>query len=196
MIVCMRYPRGVLLVLALGILIALSPGHAFASNGAGDATPSSSELVESPEEFDGDVISFTGEAIGEMMTRGDMAWLHLNDDAYRDRNVEEGAPLGGYNSGMAVWVPAELTETIATFGDHAHEGDIVRVTGTFNAACPEHGGDMDIHASSLEVVTPGHRVEDPVHPRKLVWAVALSILALGAFLADRLRTRAEDTQGM
>lgn len=189
-------PWSVGLALTLGILMALAPGQAFASDVPGDAGPSSSELVESPAEFDGDTIIFTGEVIGEMMTRGDMAWLHLNDDAYRDRNVEEGAPLGGYNSGMAVWIPLESTKGELTFGDHEHEGDVVRISGTFNAACPEHGGDMDIHASSLEVVTPGHRVDDPVSPAKVVWAIVLSMIALAAFLADRLRARVADTMGV
>ncbi|MEA5074978.1 MAG: hypothetical protein VB139_01345 [Coriobacteriia bacterium] len=186
---------GVRVILAVNLLIALVPGCAHAA-ASGVAPRTSTELVASPAEFDGEAVAFTGEVIGESMERGDMAWLHLNDDAYRDRNVEEGAPLGGYNSGMAVWIPAEAASTVVTFGDHAHEGDVVRISGTFNAACPEHGGDMDIHASSLEVVTPGHRVDDPVDPGKVVWAIVLSMAALVAFLADRLRARAEDTRGM
>jgi hypothetical protein len=186
-------PRArLLLLVTVGVVLALSPAAAYAIATVYEA-PTSTELVESPAEYDGDIITFTGEAIGEVMVRGDMAWLHLNDDAYRDRNVEEGAPLGGYNSGMAVWIASDQTTAITHFGDHAHEGDVVRVTGTFNAACPEHGGDMDIHATSLEVITPGHKVEDPVDPGKLVWAVLLSVLAVAAFLVDRSRTRAEDT---
>jgi hypothetical protein len=59
----------------------------------------SGELVESPKEFDGTEITFVGEAVGESMRRGDMAWLHLNDDAYMERNVEEGASLGGVQLG-------------------------------------------------------------------------------------------------
>lgn len=186
-------PRARLLLLVmLGVVLVSSPAAAYAIGTVYEA-PTSTELVESPAEYDGAIITFTGEAIGEAMVRGDMAWLHLNDDAYRDRNVEEGAPLGGFNSGMAVWIASDQTTAITHFGDHAHEGDVVRVTGTFNAACPEHGGDMDIHATSLEIVTPGHKVEDPVDPSKLVWAVLLSVLAVAAFLVDRSRTRAEDT---
>lgn len=188
--------RGTRVILMMSVLVALAPGYAYASDASGYPVRSSAELVGSPAEYDGATIAFTGEAIGERMSRGGMAWLHLNDDAYRDRNIEEGAPLGGYNSGMAVWVPGELTEAIATFGDHAHEGDVVRITGTFSAACAEHGGDMDIHASSLDVVVPGHRVDDPVSPGKVVWAIMLSMVALAAFLAHRLRSRVEDTPGM
>lgn len=151
---------------------------------------SSIELVERPKEYDGKTIDFQGEAIGEVMVRGDHAWIHLNDDAYYAENVEEGAALGGFNSGMAVWLPTELAERIGLYGDYKHEGDIVEVTGTFNPACAIHGGDMDIHATSLKVVVPGHDVVDPVHPGKVFWAFGLAILAGALFAAERLVRRA------
>lgn len=149
--------------------------------------PSSSSLIEQPKEFDGETVSFRGEAIGEAMRRGEMAWLHVNDDAYYVKNVEEGAQLGGYNTGMPVWIPADLAGQIAYFGDYKHEGDIIEVRGTFNAACAEHGGDMDIHASELEIIEPGHEVVDEVHPDKIVWAAGLSLLAGALFALTRRR---------
>lgn len=157
--------------------------------------PSSADLVDTPKQHDGTEVTFTGEAIGEAMVRGKMAWLHLNDDSYYVKNVEEGAELGGYNTGMPVWLPAEDARRVTHFGDYKHEGDIVRVRGVFNAACAEHGGDMDIHAVSLEVVTPGHAVVDPVHPDKVVWAVGLSLLAAGLFVAARSKARATERAG-
>lgn len=150
--------------------------------------PTSAELVESPKTYDGTSVTFTGEAIGEVMVRGDYAWIHLNDDAYEVKNVEEGAKLGGYNSGMAVFLPSELTSAIDTYGDYKHEGSIVQVVGTFNAACKEHGGDMDIHAMSLKLVVPGHEVVDPVRPWKVWLALALAAIAAGLWLLER-RTR-------
>jgi hypothetical protein len=108
-------------------------------------------------------VTFHGEAIGEVMVRDSYAWIHLNDDAYMEQNVEEGAKLGGYNSGMAVWVPADLANQIDTYGDYKHEGTIVEVTGVFNAACKEHGGDLDIHATSLRILRPrGRRSGTPL----------------------------------
>ena len=62
----------------------------------------SASLVENASAWDGHVVAFKGEAIGEAMARGKMAWVHLNDDAYMWRNIEEGAKLNGYNSGHAV----------------------------------------------------------------------------------------------
>jgi len=61
----------------------------------------------------------------------------VNDDAYMWKNIEEGAVLGGYNSGHAVWISSDLAGRITHFGDFAHEGDVVEVTGVFNAACRE-----------------------------------------------------------
>lgn len=174
------------LALALLALVALTAGCRAA--GTPEPSPnesSSADLVEQPKEFDGESVTFAGEVIGEAMARGDMAWLHINDDAYYLRNVEEGAQLGGYNTGMAVWLPAGLTEEIEYFGDYEHEGDIVEVEGVFNAACPEHGGDMDIHATALSVLEQGHEVVDEVKPQKVVWAVVLAVVALALYVFER-----------
>lgn len=147
--------------------------------------PSSAGLVERPKDFDGTSVEFVGEVVGDRMVRGEFAWLHLNDDPYYLKNVEEGAHLGGYNSGQAVWLPRTLADKVTTIGDHDHEGDVVKVTGTFNAACGEHGGDMDIHADLLEVLTPGHPVEDPVHPWKIILALALLAAAGATWMVQR-----------
>ncbi|MDI6900723.1 MAG: hypothetical protein QMC79_03410 [Anaerosomatales bacterium] len=173
---------GYVLAAALVALTCAAPGLAHA------ATPSSADLVEDPTAWDGQTIEFTGEAIGEAMSRGDEVWLHLNDDAYARGTIEEGGPLSGYNSGHAVVVPPQMAERVTVFGDHKHRGDLVRVTGVFSAACSEHGGDMDIHASALAVVERGHDVTDPVATGKL-WALAittgLALLTAGAYLARR-----------
>lgn len=147
--------------------------------------------------WNGKTVTFHGEAIGEVMVRGDYAWIHLNDDAYMEKNVEEGATLAGYNSGMAIWVPAELTKQIDTYGDYKHEGTIVEITGVFNAACKEHGGDMDIHATSLRIIRPGHLVVDPIAPWKVWLALALIALAFGLWRLDRMtRNRISPHRGV
>ncbi len=138
----------------------------------------SASLVENANAWNGRVIAFKGEAIGESMVRGKMAWIHLNDDAYMWKNIEEGAKLDGYNSGHAVWVPAEVATKIRFFGDFKHEGDVVKIVGTFNAACSQHGGDMDIHASTLEVVRVGHPVHHVFNTSRAIIAAVLLVLAL------------------
>jgi len=174
----------VLIVLTALLVLTVAPAWA-ADASIPKNDPNSAQLVEKPKEFDGTTVTFTGEAIGELMARGDYAWIHLNDDAYEERNVEEGAELGGYNSGMAVWVPTELTTPIDTYGDHKHEGSIVQIAGTFNAACKEHGGDMDIHATSLTLIRPGHVVVDVIPSWKAWLALVLIAGAAGLWWIER-----------
>jgi len=168
-------------VLALAFLMAASflnsTGTAF-----GDArTASSTELVEHPAEWDGVTVTFEGEAIGEAMVRGGHAWIHVNDDAYARASIEAGAKLAGFNSGMPVYLPAEEAEKIEDFGSHTVQGDLVRVVGVFRAASPEHGGEMLIEGSSLEVVRGGSAIEDPLKPWK-VWLAAVLAAACGGVL--------------
>jgi hypothetical protein len=170
------------------LLVALIGLVGCRASGTPEASPnvySSGDLVERSEEHDGTIVEFTGEAIGESMVRGEYAWLHLNDDAYYLKNVEEGAELGGYNTGMPVWLPASEARAITYFGDYKHEGDVVTVSGTFNAACAEHGGDMDIHAVTLAVLRTGHTVADPVRPAKVAWALGLGLIAALLYAVQR-----------
>ncbi len=183
---------GALAVLAAAVMIVLlARGLATPVAGKPDVSPNEptgAELVERWESWDGRQVTFTGEVIGDLMHRGDGAWIHLNDDAYYLRNIEEGAPLGGYNSGHAVWLPAALAERVSYAGRYAYQGDVVAVEGVFNAACAAHGGDMDIHASDLAVISTGHSVIDPIEDAKFVWAVVLSVLAALLWSIER-RTR-------
>jgi len=182
----MRRPTALILVLLMLVALFLVSGcRASGTPEPSPNVPSSLGLVEEPKIYDGVEVDFTGEVIGEAMVRGDMAWLHINDDAYYVRNVEEGAELGGYNAGMAVWLPADNAAAIMHFGDYKHEGDIVTIVGTFNAACAEHGGDMDIHARELTVVKAGHVVVDQIRPEKVIVAVVLALLVVALYLLDR-----------
>jgi hypothetical protein len=190
--------RTLMVVLAMLVVSTFVAVPAFAAEAPiPENDPTSAQLVDTmnvPGDiakglfYNGKTITFTGEAIGEVMVRGDHAWIHLNDDAYMDTNVEEGAALGGYNSGMAIWVPSALTKQIDTYGDYKHEGSIVQIVGTFNGACKEHGGDTDIHATTLTMIRPGHVVDDSTPPWKAALAAGLAALAAGLYWLER-RTR-------
>lgn len=183
-----RNAARILVLAALVVAFAAPPAAAFAQADPSPNNPSSIELVEQPKRWDGESVTFRGEAIAERMVRGANAWIHLNDDGYYLKNVEEGSGLHGYNSGMPVWLPAELTNGIQTYGDYKHEGEVVEVRGIFNAACSEHGGDMDIHATELTRVLPGRPAIDAVKPWKLAVAILLAVLAAGLWWAARVST--------
>lgn len=182
----------VVAAILLVFLIVRKPGV----TGTGWVNPneySSTALIETPKKFDGKVVEFTGEAVGESMARSagegkKGAWIHLNDDAYMNRGVEAGGGFNGYNSGMAIWVePASLTHAIEHYGRYKENGDIVRITGTFNAACAEHGGDMDIHATGVEIVRRGKTITHKVYAWKIASAIFLVILALAMLAINRRR---------
>jgi hypothetical protein len=69
------------------------------------------------------------------------------------------------------------------------------VDGVFNAACAQHGGDMDIHATSIEQVAPGRDAEDPIRPQKAVFALLLVLISGGLWWAER-RARHRERAGL
>jgi hypothetical protein len=152
-------------------------------------SPGSAALVEDAQHWDGQVVQFTGEAIGEAMRRGAMAWIHLNDDAYGLADASANPGLAGYNSGIAVWVDSAMASWIASFGDYRRHGDLVEVMGTFHAACPQHGGDTDIHATSLRIVRPGYTTVQLIRSSRMIAAAILAGLTLGLLFVNLLLDR-------
>jgi hypothetical protein len=152
-------------------------------------TVNSAALVENAKAWNDRQIQFSGEAIGERMIRGEMAWIHLNEDSYQGKNLEEGGGFSGYNGGQAVWLSARDALRLTVFGDYNHGGDGVTVTGVFHAACREHGGDMDIHATSVSAVTPGHQVTHAFNGGNAIIAVVLCLAAAGLYFLRRITAR-------
>ncbi len=131
---------------------------------AGLLVLSPSELVSRPESGPREV-TVQGEAIGEVLARGDYSWVNVGDGS----------------TAVGVWVDSEAARTVSVTGSHAWVGDTVVVEGVFYPACPQHGGEPDLHARSLRVLAAGHPAGNRAPPRRTVWAVAL--LALGAISA-------------
>ena len=124
------------------------------------------ELVDHSLQWNGKTVTIEGEAIGEMLPRGDCAWVNVND---------------GTNA-IGVWMPLADAKKIGVYGDYHHTGDTLRVTGTFSRDCAEHGGDVDIHSVSVRLVKAGGEVEHPVSGGKKAAAAGLSAAALLAAL--------------
>ena len=124
------------------------------------------ELVDRSLQWNGKTVTIEGEAIGEMLPRGDCAWVNVND---------------GTNA-VGVWMPLADAKKIGVYGDYHHTGDTLRVTGTFSRDCAEHGGDVDIHSVSVRLVKAGGEVEHPVSGGKKAAAAGLSAAALLAAL--------------
>jgi len=125
-------------------------------------TISSTELINSAKQYDGEEIDYKGEVIGDVMVRGRFAWINVND---------------GKNA-IGIWLPQPLVKEISYAGSYKAKGDIVEVKGKFNRACIEHGGDLDIHAVSLQIVQKGENVDEVISPRKIKVAIAFLIICL------------------
>jgi hypothetical protein len=149
-------------------------------------TVSSADLVEKCRFYNNKQVSFQGEVIGDVMIRGENAWINVNDDIYASRaNVEEGSGLQGYNSGQSIWCNASEVDSIRYTGNYRNSGDIVLIEGVFHRACPEHGGDMDIHASQVELIERGHPVAHILDLRKAWIALFLAFLSVTLYLVNR-----------
>ncbi len=137
-------------------------------------------IMGNMEYYDGKMITIEGEVIGDIMYRGDYAWITVNDDPYSLRkSLEEGGDFVGLsNQGIGVWVSREAAKKIMTCGGYKNKGDIVSITGEFHRACHEHGGDTDIHAANLEVISSGYAFSHPFSYGKLLAVMVLSLICI------------------
>jgi hypothetical protein len=124
------------------------------------------QLVENAAAMDGQTVTVSGEAIGEAMERGDHAWVNIND---------------GTNA-MGIWLPLSDAQSIKIFGDYKHRGDQLQITGVFNRACTEHGGDVDIHSATIKIEKLGYTIEESVASQKIIIGTVLVFLALAICL--------------
>jgi len=121
---------------------------------------SSNELITHAKEYDGKTITYSGEVIGDVMSRGEFAWVNINDG----------------DNAIGVWVSGILAKEINFTGTYKTRGDTLEITGVFHRACLEHGGDLDIHAQTLRKLASGRMVNQKVDFLK----VKIILILLGA----------------
>lgn len=93
------------------------------------------DLIENSKVYDQKQVQLEGEVIGDIMVRGEIAWVNIADDS----------------GALGLVVPVHLIKQL-TPGRYSQRGSIVAVVGTFSRSCPKHGGDMDIHVTELRVI--------------------------------------------
>ncbi len=134
----------------------------------------SGELLSHTHAYDGRTVVFEGEAIQDVMPRGDHLWLNVHDGA----------------NALGVWLPAGMLPPDTRTGDYHQTGDRLRVTAVFRAACPEHGGEVDLHATAVERIGPARPTPHPIAPsRMLLLAFCLPLALLLSTTAARLDRR-------
>jgi hypothetical protein len=124
---------------------------------------SSTELINNAKFYDGKIVVYAGEVIGDVMVRGEYAWININD---------------GENA-LGIWVNKNLAKDIIYAGSYKSKGDWVEVTGVFQRACPQHGGDLDIHAQATRKINSGRGISERLNPAKKNLAlILLGVLSL------------------
>ncbi|MEM3421658.1 MAG: hypothetical protein QW835_03695 [Candidatus Hadarchaeum sp.] len=119
------------------------------------------ELTNEPVKFDGRQVSFRGEVIG-VLIKGEQAWVNVYDNGFA----------------IGVWCKADEARNIFFVGDYTHRGDTVEGVGIYHMACPEHGGDMDIHAISFQIVEKGYTIERPLNMLLVFLSVVITLAAV------------------
>jgi hypothetical protein len=122
----------------------------------------STELINNAKEYDKKEVIYSGEVIGDIMKRDEYAWINVSDG----------------DNAIGIWLPFEETKKIEYTGQYRYRGDIVKITGIFNRACPEHGGDLDIHSKSIEVVERGYEIKTNINFYWLLTGIILFIIAM------------------
>jgi hypothetical protein len=139
-------------------LMLLAPASCFAQS------VSSVELIEKAKEYNNQIVEYEGEVVGDVMGRGNFAWVNVND---------------GKNA-IGVFGKKELINNVIQHkGSYNCKGDIIRVRGVFCRACPQHGGDLDIHLKEVVKVKNGYFIVHHASGSKAITAIGLSIVALG-----------------
>lgn len=111
---------------------------------------SSAELINNSQVYDGLIVSYEGEVIGDVMKRATGTWININD---------------GENA-VGIWGSPFLLKDVVYTGSYKSFGDKIEITGIFHRACPEHGGDLDIHAQSLRKINSGRLKQERLNPDK------------------------------
>jgi hypothetical protein len=120
---------------------------------------SGNSLIENAKTYDGKTVTFEGEAIGDIMARGNHAWINVNDGL----------------RAIGIWAKKDLVDKITCTGNYRFTGDTIKIKGTFHRACAQHGGDLDIHAQEIMIIKKGYARSSPIGWPKIFLAFLLLI---------------------
>ena len=96
------------------------------------------------------------------MKRGNYTWINIGD---------------GSNA-VGIWMKNTDADKVRTFGNDKYKGDVLKVTGIFHRACSDHGGDLDIHADSIEIQSKGYKVSEPLDKNIVKVSMILSAVTI------------------
>ena len=149
-------------MVALKIFLASAFTGILIANGSSIVSVTSDDLINDAKDYDKKEVVYSGEVIGDIMKRGENTWINISDGA----------------NAIGIWITMDMANEIKYTGKYNFTGDTVKVTGMFNRACSEHGGDLDIHASKIEVIKQGHSDLKKINYNFIIVSVILLVVAL------------------
>ncbi len=136
---------------------------------------SANNLIGSGKVYDGKRIIYQGEAIGDIMTRGNFFWINVLDHTSA--------------TAIGIWAPVKFKPLIRFVGTYGVRGDYLEIEGTFNLRCKAHGGELDIHAHDLRTLEQGQFIPQKINPERKKVALYLSAGVLCLLILAVLKKR-------
>jgi hypothetical protein len=130
------------------------------ASGAEGTRVSSAELIEHSERYDGKTVVYSGEIVGDILWRGEYAWITVNDDDYGERPRRRYQELRGGNNGIGIYCRSDMLDSVRFLGSYGTHGDRLQIEGVFRQASTQHGGDTMIEAARVTVVRSGYHIDD------------------------------------
>jgi hypothetical protein len=149
-------------MVALKIFLASAFTAILIANGSPNVTVTSDDLINNAKDYDKKEVVYSGEVIGDIMKRGENTWINVFD---------------GTNA-IGIWIKTEEAKKIKYAGKYSFTGDTVKVTGMFDRACSEHGGDLDIHANKIEIIKQGYYDIKKINYNFIIISVILLITSI------------------
>ncbi len=132
---------------------------------------------------DGRIVQFVGEAIGDRVlddASGKYCWVTVESMA------------DGSDANISVYMTVEQAEQIDHFGRYGVTGTTLQIRGTFNQACSNHEGLVDVHATNVGVMARGVEHPDTLNLSNFGFGIFLIIIGaalMAAFYFVRERMR-------
>lgn len=131
-------------------------------------------LLNEPARWSGLEVKIKGEIVGNVLKgKGGSFWVNISDGS----------------GAVGVYLPAKLVKSLEMESwkgsNYSMKGTELMIKGVFNSACSEHGGDLDLHALEVRVISGSRPIHHSLSVLKVGLALFLFFLALAVFFFTR-----------
>ncbi|MGI6031946.1 MAG: TrkH family potassium uptake protein [Coriobacteriales bacterium] len=135
-----------------------------------------SGLLSASYRLDEEPVEFSGEVVGTPV------WA---DNGHKWVNVKQNGAMIG------VYLTNEQLSQITDFGSYGHVGSTIAIKGTYHLSCDQHCGELEVHATSVNVTQAGY--DDAADPSTDLLHIGL-LLIFGALVVFLLQVMFYDVR--